>query len=184
MLADFVEEVDPSYRSETAASIRSTPSDDGIPAAALPEDPERSSSLRLRDFTLAGSRPAADQPPLAEKPDVVLVVARDDSPLSWLRAGQAMGAVLLHAARDGVMAQPLAQATDFPAGREQLRRALGLVGVPQMTLRIGYATGAAATPRRPVSDVLTDATTHLGDPSSALRVWESEGGHLRGGGTS
>ena len=155
--ADELEEADPDYRAETAASIRTAPSGDGIPAASLADDPERGSSLRLRDFALTGPRPAGDEPPAAEKPDVVVLVTDGDSPLSWLRAGQALGAVLMHAADEGVMGQPLAQATDFPAVRVRLRQALGLVGVPQMALRLGYATGTAPTPRRPLDDVLSDA---------------------------
>lgn len=62
----------------------------------------------------------------------------DHSPRSWLQAGQAIGAVLLHAAEVGVMGQPLAQVTDFDAGRYRLRAVLGLVGVPQMAIRMGY----------------------------------------------
>lgn len=52
------------------------------------------------------------------------------------------------------MAQPLAQATDLPGSRQRLRAALGLVGTPQLALRMGYATGTAATPRRDIADVL------------------------------
>lgn len=154
--ADALEEADPAYRAELATSVRTVPSDDGIPASALPADPERGSSLRLRDFALGGPRPSGGEPPVAEKPDVVVIVTDDDSPLSWLQAGQALGAVLLHAANDGVMGQPLAQATDFPAARVRLRAALGLVGTPQMALRLGYAAGTAPTPRRDVDDVLSD----------------------------
>ena len=161
--ADELEEADPAYRAETAASIRTAPSGDGIPAAALPDDPERGSSLRLRDFALTGPRPAGDEPPAAEKPDVVVLVTDGDGPLSWLRAGQALGAVLLHAADEVVMGQPLAQATDFPAVRVRLRQALGLIGMPQMALRLGYATGTSPTPRRPLDDVLSD-----GGPGSEL----------------
>lgn len=155
--ADDLEEADPAYRAETAGSIRTGPSPDGIPAAALADDPERGSSLRLRDFAFTARQPADSDPPRAEKPDVVLITTDDDSPLSWLRAGQALGAVLLHAARQGVMGQPLAQVTDFPAGRARLREALGLVGVPQMAVRLGYAATTAPTPRRTVDDVLAPA---------------------------
>lgn len=157
--ADGVEEADPAYLAETAASVRAAPSDDGIPSAALADDPERGSSLRLRDFASTGPRPTGGEPPVAETPEVVLLVTDDDSPLSWLRCGQALGAVLLHAADDGVLGQPLAQATDFPAARVRLRKALGLVGTPQMALRLGYAAGAAATPRRDVDDVLSQAAS-------------------------
>jgi nitroreductase len=153
--ADGLEEADPAYRAETAASIRTGFSPDGIPATALADDPERGSSLRLRDFAFVGPRPTGGEPPRAEKPDVVLITADGDGPLPWLRAGQALGAVLLRAAQHGVMGQPLGQATDLRAGRLRLRTALGLVGTPQMALRLGYASTAEPTPRRPFADVLT-----------------------------
>lgn len=155
--ADGIEEANPDYREEVAASLREGLSTDGIPMVALAGDPERGSSLRLRDFALLGPRPPGDEPPEAERPDVVLIVTDHDEPRSWLQAGQALGAVLLHAAAQGVMGQPLAQATDFPAARVRLRKALGLVGTPQMALRLGYAAGTATTPRREVDDVLSQA---------------------------
>ena len=155
--ADGVEEADPACRAETAASVRTGWSTDGIPIAALADDPQRGSSLRLRDFSFTGPRPTGGEPPQAETPDVVMVIADGDGPLPWLRAGQAIEAVLLHAAQHGVKGQPLGQATDLPAGRVRLRKALGLVGTPQMALRLGYARTAAPTPRRPVEHVLRSA---------------------------
>ena len=152
--ADSIEEADPAYRRELAAWVHTELAEDGIPVAALPDDPERGSSLRLRDFALSGPRSGGGEPPVAEHPDVVVILSDDDSPRSWLQAGQAFGAVLLHAAHEGVMAQPLAQVTDFPAVRLRLRQALSLAGMPQLALRLGYATGVAATPRRSVDDVL------------------------------
>ena len=159
--ADGLQEADPAYRAETAAAVHATPTSAGIPIAALAIDPQRGSSLRLRDFALVGPHAVADEPPSAERPDVVLIVSDDDSPLSWLRAGQSLGAVLLRAAEAGVVGQPLAQVTDFPAARVRLRQALGLVGSPQMALRLGFVSDDAtpvgpdgATARRPVDDVL------------------------------
>lgn len=158
--ADRAEEVNDAYRQETAAWVRSTPSDDGIDSASLPADPERGSSLRLRDFALAGPRPGGDDPPLAERPAVAVLVATDDAPESWLQAGRALGAVLLHAAQQGVLAQPLGQVTDLPASRQLLARALGLIGAPQLVLRLGYATSTTTSPRRAIADVLTTAAGH------------------------
>ena len=152
--ADRVEEADPAYRQEVADWVRSAPADDGIAPAAMPPDPERGSSLRLRDFGLAGERPAGGEPPVAERPDVVVLVSADDTPLSWLQTGQALGALLLVAAQHGVLAQPLGQVTDLPVFRSALGRSLGLLGTAQLALRLGYATSAATAPRRDVSDVL------------------------------
>ena len=173
--ADRAEEADPAYRQELAAWVRSghaEGSTDGIPGSALPHDAERGSSLRLRDFRPEAPAPVADQPPVAEHPDVLLLATEDDSPLSWLRVGQALGAVLLQGTEAGIAAQPLGQATDSVFARQQLRRALGLLGVPQLALRLGYPTqAAAATPRRGVVDVMSGLA---GPPREiVVGIWDS-----------
>lgn len=152
--ADSLEEAEPAYREELATWVHDGPAEDGIPRAALPADPERGSSLRLRDFELSGPASSGGEPPDAEHPAVVVILTDDDTPLSWLQAGQAVG-ILLRAAQDGVLAQPLAQVTDTVAFRLRLRHALGVLGTPQLALRMGYATASASTPRRSIADVLT-----------------------------
>ncbi len=86
------------------------------------------------------------------------------------------------------MCQPLAQATDLPGSRQHLRAALGVVGTPQLALRLGYATGVARTPRRDIAYVLdrppsqppATAAPLAGAALSDVRlgVGESEGGRL------
>lgn len=86
---------------------------------------------------------------------VLVLTTEGDDALAWLRAGQALAAVLLAAADADVQAQPLGQLTDSPAYRSQLRALLNLVGIPQLVLRMGSSTTAhALTPRRDVTDVL------------------------------
>lgn len=165
--ADSLEEADPAYREELATWVHDRPAEDGIPRAALPEDPERGSSLRLRDFELSGPASSGGEPPVAEHPAVVVVLTDDDTPLSWLQAGQAVGIVLLRAAQDGVLAQPLAQVTDTVAFRLRLRHALGVLGTPQLALRMGYATASASTPRRSIADVLTSQPVLAGSTDPA-----------------
>ena len=155
--ADSLEKADPAYRQELATWVHDGPAEDGIPREALPVDPERGSSLRLRDFELSGPAPSGGEPPVVEHPTVVVILTDDDTPLSWLQAGQALGAVLLRAAQEGVMAQPLAQVTDTLEYRLRLRHALGVLGTPQLALRLGRATAAAPTPRRDVDDVQSQA---------------------------
>lgn len=153
--ADWQEEQDPAYRAELAGWVHEYPAGDGIPPRAVQEDPGRGSSLRLRDFTLTHPERSSGDEPTPEDPAVVVLTSRGDGPLAWLRAGQALGAVLLHAAAEGVQAQPLGQVVDRSGPRMALARSLGLTGVPQMVLRLGYASAHAATPRRDVEDVLT-----------------------------
>jgi hypothetical protein len=133
---------------------------DGIPSSALPSIPvqARASSFRLRDFDLrehSAQRPAANAPPPAEHPLVVILGTEGDDRQAWLQAGQALGRVLLQGAAEGVSASPMTQVLEVPATRLMLARQLGLVGHPQMLLRMGYGRGHRQTPRRPISEVLT-----------------------------
>jgi hypothetical protein len=114
------------------------------------------SSLAQRHFVPAPA-PAGDDLPVADHPSVVVLVTDDDDPRAWLAAGQAHASVLLRAADHGVQAQPLGQVTDVLAYRLGLRAALGIMGMPQLVLRMGYATVTSVTPRRTVGDVLTVA---------------------------
>ena len=77
--ADAAEQADPAYRAEVEAWVRTDDADDGVPRAALPADPQRGSSLRLRDFGGTTSRTASDDPPVPERPDVAVLLTDDDS---------------------------------------------------------------------------------------------------------
>ncbi len=154
--ADDAEREEPGYQEELARWTSRPPgAHDGVPQEATPDVRERASSLRVRDFT--GSAPAssaaADRPP-AERPLAVVVGTEQDTPDDWLRAGEALMAVLLRAAVEGVQAQPLGQVVDRESTRARLGAQLGVVGHTQLVLRMGYARPGPGAPRRPVDDVL------------------------------
>jgi hypothetical protein len=86
---------------------------------------------------------------------LALVGTRRDTPGDWLAAGEAVAHVLLRAQVDGVSASFLNQPIEVPELRSRLERILGRDGFPQLLLRLGFAPPVAATPRRPVSDVLS-----------------------------
>jgi nitroreductase len=152
--ADAAEEADPAYREEIAAWVRDPDRGDGLPPRAVESPEGRGISLRLRDFTLSGPEHSSGDAPPVERPDVVVLSTRDDGPASWLQAGQALGMLLLDAAAAGVQAQPLGQVTDLPGPRRRLAAVLGLLGVPQLVLRIGVVEAQALTPRRPIGEVI------------------------------
>jgi hypothetical protein len=106
-------------------------------------------------------------------PTVALLSTVFDTPLDWVRAGQALERALLVLTNAGLSAsfvnQPLEQAGLFasfmkmnqPPDKEDLCRLVrssetGL-GRTHMILRLGYGTPLAPTPRRPVSAVLRTA---------------------------
>jgi hypothetical protein len=135
---------------------------DGIPRQAVSTTPvsERTSDFRLRDFDVDGrahttAGDETDEPPSAEYAFVCLLGTSNDNRRAWLEAGQALGDLLLRTAAHGVSSQPMTQVVEVPTTRVQLANALGLVGHPQVLLRLGYGTGGPTTHRRPVDNVVT-----------------------------
>jgi nitroreductase len=160
--ADEAEGSDPAYLAELNQWRRSepaggAPASDGIPQSAIPDvTVGRHSDVPIRDFALGGaSAPDPDDGAVPdEKPALLILGTDDDSPTQWLKAGESLSSVLLYATVLGLRASMLGQVIDLPGTRSQLRNLLRLVGEPQMVLRVGYGAMAAATPRRPVSEVL------------------------------
>ncbi|MGZ4591931.1 MAG: Acg family FMN-binding oxidoreductase [Actinomycetes bacterium] len=159
--ADDAEMSDEAYQRELATwTHRPAATRDGIPPEAAGTARGRPSSVRLRDFALgdeepeAGADEADEGPPPAEHPLVVVLGTADDTAADWLVAGQALSALLLRAAVDGVQASPLGQVLDQPWWRRRLGSELGSVGFPQMVLRLGHGRPGPQTPRRPVDEVL------------------------------
>jgi hypothetical protein len=113
----------------------------------------------LRDFAGDGgpARGAAPLAPRVER-DVLLVLGTEcDEPIDWLRAGRALAELLLTLTAHGVVAQPLGPVVDLDVTRQQLRHELGVIGFPQIALRVGPGTGEPGAGRLPVTDVLASA---------------------------
>ena len=155
--ADEEEQDDEAYRAELATwTNRPKGAGDGVPAdaATLGTEP-RTSGLRLREFVPAPHVAAAgSEAPAPERPLVAVLGTPGDSAADWLLAGQAMSAMLLRATMAGVQASPLGQVLDRPWARRRLAGELGVVGHPQMVLRLGHARPGPATPRRALDDLL------------------------------
>ena len=136
--------------------------DDGIPA----------SSLLVRDAG-PGTTPSrfpsgtlADRAPESEpaEPALLVVCTSSDDTMSRLRAGEALSAVLLKGAADGLVTVPLSQAVEVDTTRRLLRdELLDNAACPQVLVSVGRpaATTLAVppTPRRPVGEVLSDVAS-------------------------
>ncbi len=107
-----------------------------------------------QDWSLRQQRDLSGTTPHADHPAVVVLMTERDDRRSWLQAGQALAGVLLRAADQGVRAHPLGQVTDALVNRIGLGHVLGLVGVPQLVLRLGTTQQGRATSRRDVEDVM------------------------------
>ncbi len=155
---------DPAIRAEIRQWTRPSgcPERDGVPGFAFPPMPPArhgpanpaAGKLAERDFDLGRDTGRLDRsgpPPAAS---AVLVTAAD-MPADWLRAGQALNRMLVHAAAGWVFAALNSQPTESVAVRDLVRVRLRLPGAPQLLLEFGRAHTASATARRPVDDLLS-----------------------------
>ena len=121
---------------------------DGIPATALAARTGRPAGrLPQRDFDLGRGitrLPSGGAPPSA----TAVLVTPGDRRADWLRAGQALYRLLLHAASQRVFASLHTQPLEDAVTRDLISSQLALPGHPQMLLQLGPATTASPTARR------------------------------------
>jgi hypothetical protein len=130
---------------------------DGIPAHAYPASPPRvPGRLPQRDFDLGRGWGQLDGGGFAPAVTAVLTTNGDDR-ADWMRAGEALHRLLVHAASQWVFASMHTQPLELPILRAHIRGRLGLLGAPQMLLQLGRADIAPATARRPPGDLLLGA---------------------------
>jgi len=150
-------DLDPRARDETRRWTRTadSPARDGVPsqafAAGTGHPPGR---LPQRDFDL-GRRlallPAGGESPAA----TAVLLTRGESWYEWLRAGQALHRLLLHAASERVFASLYTQPLENSLTRALIQHRLALPEHPQVILQFGRARTTYPTARRPAGE-LTD----------------------------
>lgn len=155
--ADHRQAADPAFRRELAAWIHPNRdwSRDGMPGYAhgLRDLSSRIAPFLVRTFDWGNGQAAKDRQ-LAEGSPALLILGTDeDTPLAWLWAGQALARILLLACAVSVSASFLNQPVEVPELRTSLALRLGLDGVPQLLLRMGYGSAAMPTPRRSIDEV-------------------------------
>jgi len=121
---------------------------DGIPAQAFPaqlvSEPGR---LRQRDFDL-GRGIGFDATPGARPAATAILLTLADRRADWLRAGQALQRLLLHAASTWVFASLYTQPLESAQIRHMVKERLRLPGFPQVLLQFGRADSTHPTARR------------------------------------
>lgn len=140
--------------------------------ASSPRLPPRSSTPASDPAALTPAPRSADAGPLQrgdvsahDDGAVVALGTRDDSPLAWLRAGEATSLVLLSATTLGLASCPLTEPLRVPETRAAVTEdVFGNVGFPQTLVRIGWAQVNAdplpPTPRRPLAEVVERNAPH------------------------
>ncbi|MFB7469638.1 Acg family FMN-binding oxidoreductase [Kitasatospora sp. NPDC056184] len=150
---------DPARQAETRSWLRPDTGEapaDGLPYAVLgPQDHD--ARVPMREFA---GRPPHHEGPLQPSqrfealPQLCTLATAGDGPADWLRTGQALERVWLLATVHGLRLTVLHQAVEWPDLRWRLRDPAEGPGHVQLVLRVGYGPPGAATPRRPLADVL------------------------------
>jgi hypothetical protein len=154
--ADRQQQANPLVRAELRRWARApgSPALDGVPAHAYPAaTAPAAGKLAQRDFGLGrhlGLLPAGGPPPAA----TAILATPTDGKADWLRAGQALHRLLLHAATQWVFASLHTQPLESPPTRTQITTGFTRPGSPQIVLQLGRGHSAAATTRRPPVDLL------------------------------
>jgi hypothetical protein len=161
--AEEAEAAEADYREEILQWQRPGSAGDGIPIddANDWDDQHRVSDVPLRDFGGFGRHPhpGDGEPPEVERDTIVLLGTDRDDKMSWLQAGRALADVLLTLTDENLVSQPLGPVLDLPAMRSRLRREVGLVGHPQLLLRVGHGQRLPVTRRRAIPEMLTVTTS-------------------------
>jgi hypothetical protein len=163
-LADLISEgdrrqgADPRFRRELSAWLHPnrTRSRDGIPGYAFGfgEIFSYVGPLVIRTFDWGKGQAAKDRQLAFGSPVLAVLGTAEDSPLSWLSAGQALARVLLRARIDYVWASFLNQPIEVAELRPRVAALTKLPGFPQLLIRMGYGPEVRPTPRRTVKEVL------------------------------
>jgi nitroreductase len=158
--ADELQNADRAYRAELRHwTTRPAEEGDGVQVSAVPRVHGLFPvDMPQRDFDTRGEGRLPEDPGDSAERTLVLLATRTDSPLDWLRCGEALQHVLLELTRRGWAASPVTQAIEVPLTRTQLRATLTWDAHPQMLLRIGHADDLVAAPRRPRADVVRNST--------------------------
>jgi len=132
-----------------------SPSRDGVPAHAFATVPgDWAGQMPQRDFDIGRAIGELTTGGPAAPVTAVLCTPGDARP-DWLRAGQALYRLLLHAASQWVFAGLNTQPLEEVMTRAQIEDQLSLPGAPQMLLQLGVSRISRVTARRSAAD-LTD----------------------------
>ncbi len=129
-----------------------TPLENGFPLRTFPGQAQ----LTQPRPAAGSATPATDE--VADAAELMVIVTEGDTTADRLGAGEALSAVLLHAARHRLATTPLSQATEVAQSRDAIGQALQTARQPQILVRVGWPATAAgelpATPRRDLRSVL------------------------------
>ncbi|MFE7598333.1 Acg family FMN-binding oxidoreductase [Streptomyces sp. NPDC057494] len=153
------EAADAAVRAEIAAWMRTGAPGEGSQTEGIPSyafgPRQYDVTAPVRDFDSSRHVPDRVSARFEKQPQIALLGTAEDSPQKWLAAGQALHRVLLRATLDGLSTSLMSQPLEWSELRSVVRDPTSTMGFVHMVIRLGYGPLGRATPRRPVSEVLT-----------------------------
>jgi nitroreductase len=154
--AQHVEDLDPEWADEVSYWVSGAGGAGlGIPDEAIPSAAPQT-TVPGRRFGHEGTLPVGEG---HDRTAVFAILYGDeDTPLAWLRGGEACSAVWLEAIEHGLSVLPLSGVVEVPQTRLIVRRLLANLGEPLLVLRLGVSdpdhAGAPHTPRLPADQTV------------------------------
>ncbi|MDI1466043.1 nitroreductase family protein [Catellatospora sp. KI3] len=143
--ASLMELADPDYRAELADWTHRPPwSGDGVDTGSSVRAVAR--RVPVRDYAPFGGPTLPAGPEDDRGARYLLIYTDTDLPGDWIRAGEALSAVLLSAVSAGLATAPISDVTELSATRDELRELLPRPGCPQIAVRIGYPPDGTPPP--------------------------------------
>ena len=118
----------------------------GVPATSIPAEAPQT-TVPARDFGVAGTlAPGSGHD---ESAVFAVLYGSGDTPVDWLRAGEALSAAWLDAVDHGLTLMPVSAPAEIASTRLLLQRLVSYVGQPYLVFRLGVAPADApeGTPR-------------------------------------
>ncbi|WP_246094955.1 Acg family FMN-binding oxidoreductase [Streptomyces roseicoloratus] len=157
--SELFEAADEAVRAEIAAWIRTGAAGEGPATAGIPSfafgPRQYDVTSPVRDFDAPRRAAGRSSARFEKRPQIALLGTVEDTPEEWLKAGQAMQRILLQATLDGLSTSLMSQPLEWPELRSHARDPESPMGYVHMVIRLGYGPRGQATPRRPVSEVLS-----------------------------
>jgi nitroreductase len=152
-VADRVQQEDPLFRDELAHWLRSgiAQAEDGITIEGIRGFIE---PWIVRTFDRGDGEAARDRALILEgSPCIVMLSTERDTPMDWVRAGEALSALLLGVTDEELSSSYLSQVVEVSSTRAALD---GLLEgrIVQVVLRVGHGSGGRQSARRPVRKML------------------------------
>jgi hypothetical protein len=158
--AQTLETFDPQWRDEMAYWAGGVRGDGlGIPAGAIPAEAPQT-TVPGRDFGVRGDLQVSAGHDGAATYGVLF--GPDDTPMAWLRGGEALSAGWLVAIESGISLVPLSAAIEVDVTRAIIRRLISGLGEPLLLMRLGHPdpdrAGPPHTPRLEPSQTIEIVT--------------------------